>query len=203
MKSLMVAMLNYGGAAQVYFNYKTHELVNSNLTAEQKALVKAYSASMVDGVDPVDSSKVGPYTATGDFGKKYPTVSLEGAFSINYYFDLANTPDTNVTLYYWTEKDYYKATSLSPANATGSINMGSGMNVSGVVEGIAAKNLDDTIYIVASYRSGGEIYCTGVLPYSIGAYCVSQAANGTAKIRPVAAAIAVYGYYTKDYFSEV
>lgn len=202
-KSLMVAMLNYGGAAQTYFGYKTDALVNGSLTAEQRALVKEYSADMVNGIDPVDSSKIGPYTATGGFTRKYPTVSLEGAFCINYYFELANTPDATVTLFYWTEADYSNATTLSPTNASGKFNMGSGMTITGVVEGIAAQNLDDTIYVVAGYRSDGVSYCTGVLPYSIGAYCVSQVSNAAAEMKPVASAIAVYGYYAKAYFSSI
>ena len=63
----MVAMLNYGAQAQIYFNYKTNDLVNKDLTAAQKALVKSYSASMMDGINLPDAGKVGPYAATGGF----------------------------------------------------------------------------------------------------------------------------------------
>ncbi len=200
-KSLMVAMLNYGAQAQVYFGYKTNALVNKELTTEQKALVKSYSASMMDSIDLPDASKVGPYAATGGFASKYPTVSLEGAFAINYYFTTSYVPDANLMLFYWTEEDYKAATTLSPNNATGRLAM-SGTNVfAGLVEGIPAKDLDDTIYVVVGYRSDGVSYCTGVLPYSIGAFCVSQASSGSAEIKPLASAIAVYGYYAKAYFN--
>ena len=39
-KSLLVELLNYGAAAQTYFNYRTDSLVNSDLTDEQRALSK-------------------------------------------------------------------------------------------------------------------------------------------------------------------
>ena len=68
-----------------------------------------------------------------------------------------------------------------------------------VVRGIAAKDLDQTVYVAAGYVSGGTSYCTGVLAYSIGSYCVSQAATADA-ISPFAQATAVYGYYAKQYF---
>ena len=202
-KSLMVAMLNYGAQAQVYFDYKTSALVNQDLTSEQKALVKAYDSTMMDRIDLPDTSKTGPYAATGGFDSKYPTVSLEGAFAINYYFTTSYVPDANVMLFYWTEADYQAAATLSPANATGKISL-DGTNVfTGIVEGIPAQDLDDTIYVVAGYRSGGVSYCTGVLPYSIGAFCVSQASSGGEEIKPLASTIAVYGYYAKAYFASL
>ena len=108
-----------------------------------------------------------------------------------------------MTLFYWTEADYNAAATLSPNNATGKFSL-SGNNVfGGIVEGIPAQDLDDTIYVVAGYRANGVSYCTGVLPYSIGAFCVSQAASGSDAIKPLAASIAVYGYYAKAYFASL
>ena len=200
-KALMVAMLNYGAQAQEYFGYKTDEPVNQELTEAQKALVQSYSAGMVDSIDPADSGKTGPYAATGGFAGKYPTVSLEGAFCVNYYFTTSYAPDADVMLFYWTEDDYRNAATLSPNNATGRIAMTGDTVFTGEIRGIAAKDLGDTIYVVAGYRSGGVSYCTGVLPYSIGAFCVSQAASGSEAMKPLASAIAVYSYYASAYFA--
>ncbi len=186
MKALVVAMLNYGAEAQKYFGYKTEALVNADLNAEQKALVADYSADMIAPLGKVDSAKVGAFVANGGFGKKYPTVSLEGAFAINYYFENSYAMNNGMTLYYWTAEDYANAEVLTAENATGIVN---GTTVSS----IAAKDLNSTIYVAAVYESNGTSYCTGVLPYSIGAFCVS---NGSA----LAQAIAVYGSYAKAYF---
>lgn len=201
MRSLVVAMLNYGAAAQSYFGYNTANLVNSALTASQKALIKSYSASMMAAVVPVNNAKIGIFTNSGGFSRKYPTVSFEGAFSINYYFTPSGVPSGNVKLYYWTQADYNAVATLTPANASGSVimkNDGTGI-YHAVVEGIAAKDLDGTVYVTAGYVSNGTSYCTGVLAYSIGSYCVAQAATANAQ-QAFAQATAVYGYYAKELF---
>ena len=204
LKSLMVAMLNYGATAQYYFGYKTDNYVNKDLTADQKALVTKYSASLVNSNTTVDSSKVGIFTNNGGFSKRSPAVSFEGAFCINYFFTPSNTPNNdNVKLYYWTQEAYDAAPILKAANASGSIKMvndGTGV-YHAVIDGISAKDLNSTIYVAAGYTCNGSSYCTGVLPYSIGTYCVSKAStSGT--IQPLAKATAVYGYYAQQMFAE-
>ena len=59
MKALVVSMLNYGAEAQLYFDHNTDKLVNSALTAEQQALVKAYDTTMMDAIVKADSTKTG------------------------------------------------------------------------------------------------------------------------------------------------
>ena len=200
-KALVVAMLNYGAAAQTFFTYKPYNLMNSTLTTAQKSLVKSYSSSMVASVGSVNSSKVGIFTNSGGFSRKYPTVSFEGAFSINYYFTPSATVSSTPRMYYWTAADYAKASTLTPSNASGCIIMtGSNGVYHAAVEEIAAKDLDGTIYVAAGYNSNGKNYCTGVLPYSIGSYCVSQASTA-GDMQPFAQATAVYGYYAKAYFN--
>ena len=69
------------------------------------------------------------------------------------------------------------------------------------VSGIAAKNLEDTLYVAAVYSDGSSTYCSGVLAYSIGSYCTIQASsNGSMKA--FASAAAVYGYYARCYFTK-
>ena len=201
MRPLVVAMLNYGAAAQVYFDYNTSALVNANLTDVQKELVQSYSATMMNSVVAVDRSKVGEFTNTGGFSRRYPTVSFEGAFCINYYFTPSTTPQGTLKMYYWTQEDYEAASTLTPSNASGSAIMvddGTGA-YHAVVEGIAAKDLDKTVYVAADYVSGDTRYCTGVLAYSIGSYCVSQSSTVNAQ-QMLAQATAVYGYYAKELF---
>ena len=69
----------------------------------------------------------------------------------------------------------------------------------GDMEGIAAKNLSDAVYVAAVYSDGTTTWTSGVLGYSIGTYCLNQAAKGSA-IAELAMATAVYGYYAKQYF---
>ena len=193
MKALAVAMLNYGAAAQRYFGYRTDSLANAGLTAQQLALVQPYNGDMMAPVTKPDASKVGSFAANGGFAQKYPTVSFEGAFAINYYFTPSRTPAGDLTLYYWTGEDYEAAGVLSVDNASGILTVTDGM---AQVSGIAAKDMDSTVYVAAVYEAEGVRYCSGVLAYSIGAYCAAQASAGNA----LAEAAAVYGFYAKSHF---
>lgn len=198
-KALMVAMLNYGAAAQSYFGYKTGTLVNNDLTTAQKALNISYHETMVAPVGKVNTSKVGIFASSGGFSKRVPAITFGSAFSINYFFVPSNAT-SGMKLYYWNQADYNSVTTLTPSNATGSIKL---TLVNGQyqceISGISAKDLDATIYVAAGYNSNGSSYCSGVLPYSIGAYCVSQAAKG-GDVQQLAQATAIYGYYAKQYF---
>lgn len=196
-KALVVAMLNYGAAAQVYFGYKTDMLMNASLTAEQQALVQVYDGSMVADVVKADPSKAGFFIMDGGYSKIWPTVSFEGAFSINFYFAPNKTVDASPTFYYWDAETYAAVDVLTPANATGVLTMAQdGANYSAAVEGIVAKSIDETVYVAGVYTSDGVSYPTDIIAYSLGNYCKNIAANGEA----FGAATAVYGYYAKTYF---
>lgn len=197
-KALVVAMLNYGAEAQEYFGYKTESLMNAGLTAEQQALISAYDESMVQDVVKADSKKVGSFIMNGGYANIYPTVSFEGAFSINYYFVPNKAVDTVLTFYYWDSATYNSVATLTAENATGVITMTQdGSNWAAAIEGIAAKSIDETVYVAGYYTSGGIGYPTSVISYSLGKYCETIAANGEA----FGAATAVYGYYAKAYFN--
>ena len=201
MKPLVVAMLNYGAAAQTYFSYNTDKLVNRNLTDAQKAMVEDYRADMMTAVPAVTAAKQGTFTANGGFARRYPTISFEGAFSINYYCTPSAVPKGGITLYYWNQSDFNKASVLAQSNATTAITMtGSGTGeYHAAIEGIAAKDLDQGIYVCFTYTDGTTTYYSGVLAYSIGTYC-NVSASGNTTLTPFAKATAVYGYYAKDLF---
>jgi hypothetical protein len=61
---------------------------------------------------------------------------------------------------------------------------------------IAAKYLDKTLYVAAVYESNGVSYCSGVLPYSIAAYCQKPPAG----VQDLATAAAIYGSTAKAFF---
>lgn len=110
-------------------------------------------------------------------------------------------PAEGITLYYWSEADFEKAEVLTAENATGSITMdGEGMGqYRGDIEGIAAKDLPNGVYVAGVYSDGTSTCTSGVLGYSIGSYCVSQATKG-GTIADLAMVTAVYGYHAKQFF---
>ncbi len=207
MKSLVASMLNYGAQAQLYFGHDTDNLMNNLLTEEHQGLVRGYEQSMMDSVVSVDSQKAGFLTYNGtSYSRRYTTVSFDGAFSINYYFTTANVPQGDVKMYYWTREAYEAATTLSPKNASGSVVMistGIENQYWAEVSGIAAKDMDQTIFVAGFYSCDGTTYSTGVLNYSVGRYCQRIAAKDDSAQQLLAQATAVYGYYAKEYFANL
>ena len=201
LKQLVAAMLNYGAEAQLYFGHNTGSLANASLTADQLALPESYRADMVSSVPTASASKQGSFANNQGFASKKPAISFEGAFCINYFFTPNYAPTNGITLYYWNVADYNAASVLTTANATGSIQLeGSGTGeYRGDIVGISAKNLSEAVYVAAVYQSGGTTWTSGVLGYSIGAYCGGQATKG-GTVADLAMATAVYGYHAKAYF---
>ena len=202
MSKLVIAMLNYGAAAQTYFGYNTDSLMNAELTAEQNASIESYRADMLDSISTVTAEKSANFVrTTAGFATRYPTITFEGAFSIDYLCQPSATPVGDITLYYWDQAAFDAADALTVDNATGALAL---VNNNGTyataVEGIAAKDLDKGVYVAFCYSDGTNDYCSGILGYSIGMYCQGKAAGEDA-MAPFAAATAVYGYYAKQMFN--
>ncbi len=200
-KALCVAMLNYGAAAQEYFGYRTDDLMNKDLTAEQKALVMGYDKTLFTGSVAADTAKTGAFLRTEGFGSKSVTVSFEGAFAINYYFVPSAEVAGEMKFYIWTPETYASAETLTADNASNVISMKA--QESGAywaqASGIAAKMLDETYYVAGVYTDAqGNTYCTGVIAYSLSRYCMNNASGNMAGL---AKATAMYGYYAEAYFA--
>ena len=201
-KALVVALLNYGAAAQRYFG-ETGELMNAGLTAEQQALVLGYEDLTISGSVDADPSKVGVFTKSG-FGTGYPTVSFDGIFSLNFYFQPENAVEGEMKMYYWEQDVYDSVTELTAENASGYVTMmalDNGYYCTSYSD-IAAKEIEDTLYVAAVYESEGVSYCTGVIDYSLANYCNEKAVDDASAMQDLAKATAVYGYYASAYFTE-
>lgn len=197
-KALIAAMLKYGVAAQNHFGGV--ETVSDLINDKVNSLVCDYSTDLLDRVEKADAAKSGIFAATSTgFLKKAPAVSFDGAFAINYFFTPSTTVQGDMTLYYWDAEAYENAEELTAENATGSMIMTPGAQYTAAITGIAAKDMDSTYYVAVVYRSNGQTYCSGVLPYSLAAYCQSKAA-AAGTISDLAKATAVYGYYAKQLF---
>ena len=201
LKQLVASMLNYGAAAQLYFQHNTDTLVNASMEPEHLTLPETYRDDMVQTVPNVPAEKMGGFTNNLGFSARKPAVSFEGAFSINYFFTPNYLPVDGITLYYWSEADYNAANVLTMANATGTIALEGSQTEQyrGDLTGISAKRLSEAVYVAAVYNDGATTWTSGVLGYSIGAYCSSQASKG-GTIADLAMATAVYGYHAKQYF---
>ena len=205
MKALVVSLLQYGSQAQLFFDYQADDRMDDGLTLEQCALVAAYDETMVDALPAVDGQKAGAFVYDGtSFAGAYPSVSFDGAFSINYYFTPAQTPEDGLTFYYWDAETYDAVQRLTAENATGSMEMVQVADAYwAVVGGIAAKQIDEPVYVTGIYDHDGQTYSSGVIVYSLGRYCETVAARDDSGQQELAKAAAVYGYYAKIYFESL
>ena len=205
MKSLVVAMLNYGAEAQKFFGHNTDKLVNASLTADQKGLVASYDDAMVDDIVKADSAKIGGFVRdNANFKSLYPSVSFDGAFAINFYCTPAITVDDGMTLYWWDADTYANISRFTLGNATGKMTMTqTGGQYWGEVTGIAAKDMDKTYYVSCVFKHNGSYVTTGIIPYSLGKYCEGKAAASGDAQQVFAQATVVYGYYAKGYFASI
>jgi hypothetical protein len=105
--------------------------------------------------------------------------------------------DGDMTMYFWTEDTYNSVTELTADNADKAVVMTpENGSYTACSDEIIAKYLDKTVYVAAVYESNGVTYCSGVLPYSIAAYCQKPPAS----VQDLATAAAIYGCTAKQYF---
>ena len=81
LRTLLVDMLNYGAAAQTWFNYNTANLVNGSLTEEQQAYGTATAPTMTSYKNSIGEDYV--------VNIKGVTLSLEDKVEMNFYVDLS------------------------------------------------------------------------------------------------------------------
>ncbi len=92
-KKLLVDMLNYGAAAQVYFGYKTGKPVNKDLTAEQMALGTQGTPTL----SPVEPDSIPIENPTAAITGK--NIAFENSIAMRFYMEFAEgQPTENVKL---------------------------------------------------------------------------------------------------------
>jgi hypothetical protein len=203
LKNTVVALMNYGAEAQILFSYNTENLMNADIPAEYQEKQVAYSADLLNGLKKAESGKVGSLVATeGAFNGMSAQVTLDGALSINFLFLPGKTVDEGkVTMYYWNAETYASVDELTVENANGFVDTTmNGSYYQGIYAGIAAKDIDKTVYVMAVYQSEGETCMSGIVSYSIEQFCRSQASRGTVNA-PMCEALTVYSYYAKIYLN--
>ena len=201
-KALVVSMLNYGAEMQKHFGYKTDKLMNATLTPEQKAYAASYNGAMADKATPADAEKLGEFKKNGSGTMLYPSAVLDrDSFSIRYNFKSNKAACDEVKLYCWDSPTYNNVSQLTEDNAVVAVNMyGAECGYDMILTKIAAKDLDDTIYVTVVYKSGENTYCTGVTAYSVAEYFKLYADNAKSDLQSLAQAAIVYGYYAKCFF---
>ena len=198
--ALMSAILNYGAEAQKYFEYKIDNLMNSELTEEQKQV--KWSEDLVRSdysiPDDKDAGFVRDKSVVTSLGGY---LNLEGAIDYNFYAKVNFTPK-NATIYYWTEDAVNELDVLTLENATSSEKLTwKNSRYEGKYEGQPAKEMFRTIYALLVFeREDGTIETSGVVGYSPERYCFINKDKGD-KNEFLSKALVVYGDAAIAYFN--
>ena len=201
--ALMIAILNYGAAAQVFFNHRTNELMNSDLTAEQQALV--WDGSLVRSDWSIPAEKEGSLSRTPNaFTGRGANLTLLGAIDYNFYVVVAEDIEVKeAKMLVWDEAAYNAATVLSAENATAFELMDNvyGTRYEYTVEGMPAKDMFSPVYACAVITDvDGNVYYSGVVAYCPERYGYINQNSTDAATAELAKRIVIYGDAARNYF---
>jgi len=198
---LMVAILNYGAAAQLHFGYRTNSLMNAELSAEQKAMT--WDGSLVRSDYSVPNGKDAAFVRDAAVTSRGGYLLLEGAISYGYYAAVNFTPES-ATVYYWTEEQVRTVDALTLGNAVSSEAMtwnASKARWECSYEKQAAKEMFKTVYACMVFeKADGTMVYSGVIGYSPERYAYINQNDGDTNAE-LAKRLVVYGDAARTFFA--
>ena len=218
LKEVCASLLEYGAAAQLYFNYKTNSLVNAGCDFSKYDL--AYNSNMIDALIPPSSGQ-NEYSAPNEkVGEAEATLTLEGAVVIEVIYpgveienvesaellvwneaDMANNHDFTIDTESCTFRVPLKEGKL--AGKTGYVATLKTDDLNSRYVGIPAKECGDTVYFMAYFVEKGteNIYRSGRGMFSPDEYVRQKAKDDeTDLLSNVSKALAVYSEKARKYF---
>lgn len=195
-KTLLVDLLNYGAAAQNYFEYRTDSLVNADLTAEQRALAtQNYDPATVANTENGNSQTTYPAAITGKnivFGNRITLLTatsftqdsdLTGVFLRIRYTDInGEAVEKRIE-----GKDFVYRTDVNAYTA--------------YFDGLKASEFRVTLELTLMNESGEAISET--VTYSLDTYVQNRLAKSESEsFKALLEATMIYADSAKAYFSE-
>ena len=216
LKEVCASLLEYGTAAQEYFDYNLDALVNDGWDFSEYDLT--FDEAMIDELDPVHE-KTG--TLTGEkmyVGDAKATLTLEGAIVVEVVYPNVTAEDVlYAELLVWNETDYNATEDFSYDAATYTYKVplvkGTLVDIDGYVAslkyqgkdgryaGIPAKEIGDTVYFAAYVVTENGIYRSGMGRYSPDYYARQMLGHSDLELVSVVKAMAVYSEKARAYFN--
>ncbi len=193
MKNLCAAMLHYGTAAQLYFDYNTDDLANENIRISWP--VENLDKSLLTPLKSFTTS----VTATGDVKDTGKTLTLEGAIKVNFYFHPVGWKASKAELLVWDGV----SGNLSLNNVSYTVQMKKdGSDWMGSSREFVAKEMGKTIFAAAKMTdTNGGVHYSDVIAYSPEAYAEGRINNSTNEnMVKLAEKMVIYGEYAAIYF---
>lgn len=204
-KNLLVAMLNYGAAAQKYYDFDTENLANSILSEEDKQLPANYQDYLIPAIT---APTLEDYSSSTSKYVKNASLELLDAINIKYTLSGSNASKT-YKLCVWTKAEYDALVGsvtdeAELAKLLVTENAGSVLDFDGascLLTGIAAKQFANTYYtrmVEIDNATGTETY-DWLWTYSPMQYCINKI-KANAKETEIGKTMAVYSAMARVYF---
>ena len=200
MKNVCAAMLNYGAAAQNYFDYNLDDPANNVKDGIVMPTLKAWNSEMMTDINPANTKLTGSPIVT-DNGK---TLELEGAIRVHYYFGLKETLAAPVTakLQVWDGV----TGELTEDNVTRSIPMTliNGKYTAASAD-IPSAEYGKTLYVRAHFVDAeNNEYNSAVVAYSPEKYAAGRIEKSESdELKTLVKQMVIYGEYAQEYFANL
>ena len=170
LKDLCAAMLHYGAAAQVRFEYNLDDMANAQILETWPAA--EFDAGLLTALDSFDTA----IEADGVVKSNGKSLSLDGAILVNYYY-LYNGTGTvsDAQLLFWVAGENELPAELTEDNTSYVMPLTlSGKEYFAQSEGIATKSYGKTIVVCAKFTDENGVHYSDMLAYSPENYAQSQ-----------------------------
>jgi len=161
LKTLMVDLLNYGAAAQIYTDYRTDALVNADLTAEQKSWATEAAPTLSTALNTSYHEIANP-SATWKGGGLF----LEDSVTIRLRFT-TTAPIENLKVKFTTDE----ITDGWTIAASEFVSAGEGNGYYVYFNGLKAHQMRETVYVTVY---NGSTAVSNTMTYSIESYAYSK-----------------------------
>lgn len=197
LRSMLVDMLNYGTAAQKYFNYKVNEPANAGLTQGQKALGTAGNVGLESCARLIKDG-----LSSSDAVIKGASLTLENEISLNYTAEInGNKPVKTAELLIF--DNYVQGGTYNASTAKSKAAMQqSGNSYIGSIKNIPAKQMRKKYYarVHIVYSDGTEAF-SDIGIYSIESYAYTVRASNAQNLKELTEAMMKYGDAASVYFA--
>lgn len=197
LRTLLVDLLNYGAAAQIYQNYRTNDLANVGLTNEQKKWASSSELKLVNVTD-----KNYETVENAEITWKSVGLGLSNGVNVKYTFYAQSIDDVQFKLTCGDEYAMVSFDKIIPVNGVYAYDVFTLIdNNNGtftlVLNGVYANMMRDEIYITAMR---GEKAVSNTLRYSVESYAKQvQDKMPNSNLRKLTDAMMRYGISADDY----
>ncbi len=198
LKAFVVALMNYGAAAQKYFNYDTEHLMNSFLTLEEQ---EAYGDLTPLPLKKEETAVKYRFEVTKMVTRNAASASLEGEIGIVYTIKemTDNYKAGNISLLYWSEDKFNTVSELTYDNRDKELFFTTTDEgyLEVIINGIPAKELGKTCYFCVRVELDGNVYYDELKVYSIHEYSSKKFTSSDPKMVELAKRIICYSNAAK------